>query len=72
MFIALLFLILVAISAFGYFYFMGKLSTQKKQIVVLSKQNQELIKKLNIMKAHEREYENNTCSFNNSDVSHSS
>ncbi|GLC29979.1 hypothetical protein [Clostridium omnivorum] len=69
MFIALLFFILIATSAFGYFYFMGKLNTQRKQIVVLSKQNQELIKKLSIMKAHEREYENNTSSFNNSDVS---
>lgn len=72
MFIALLFFILIAISAFGYFYFVGKLNTQKKQIIVLSKQNQELIKKLSIMKAHEKEYENSTSSFNNSDVSRSS
>lgn len=68
MFIALLFLILIAISAFGYFYFMGKINTQKKQIVVLSKQNQELIKKLNIMKAHEKEYDSDMYNFSKNDI----
>jgi hypothetical protein len=70
-FITLLFLILIAILAFGYFYFMGKLNTQKKQIIILSKQNQELIKKLSILKAHEKEYENKMYNFGSSDIPHS-